>query len=105
MARWSTGCQHGFSTAFRGWKPGFERAGRKPLVVYSNRQLVTRLLKDRCELCEQTGNTVVHHIRAPADLDRPGQPQTFAGQETGRRAASGLVLSVRPPWHDRCPPG
>ena len=43
--------------------------------VYPNRQLVTRLLKGRCELCGRTGDIQVHHVRALADLNRPGQPQ------------------------------
>jgi AI2M/AI1M-like, HNH endonuclease len=43
--------------------------------VYPNRQLVTRLLQGRCELCQQTDNIQVHHVRALADLRRPGQPQ------------------------------
>ena len=43
--------------------------------VYPNRQLVTRLLTGRCELCRQTDNIQVHHVRALDDLSRPGQPQ------------------------------
>lgn len=43
--------------------------------VYPNRQLVTRLLNGRCELCKQTDNITVHHVRKLADPDRPGQPQ------------------------------
>jgi group II intron reverse transcriptase/maturase len=43
--------------------------------VYPNRQLITRLLTGRCELCQRTGSTQVHHVRALADLHRPGQPQ------------------------------
>ena len=43
--------------------------------VYPNRQLVTRLLKGRCELCGRTDGIQVHHVRALADLGQPGQPQ------------------------------
>jgi len=87
---------HGPRTRF---EARIERAGRKPLVawfggiplkrqknavltdrqhtgpVYPNRQLVTRLLKGRCELCRRTDDIFVHHVRALADLTRPGQPQ------------------------------
>jgi group II intron reverse transcriptase/maturase len=87
---------HGPRTRF---EARIERAGRKPLVawfggiplkrqknavltdrqhtgpVYPNRQLVTRLLKGRCELCGRTDDIFVHHVRALADLTRPGQPQ------------------------------
>jgi hypothetical protein len=87
---------HGLRTRF---EARVERAGRKPLVawfggiplkrqkqavltdrlhagpVYPHRQLVDRLLKGRCELCDRTDNIAVHHVRALADLNRPGQPQ------------------------------
>jgi group II intron reverse transcriptase/maturase len=87
---------HGLRTRF---EARVERAGRKPLVawfggiplkrqkqavltdrlhagpVYPHRQLVDRLLKGRCELCDRTDNIAVHHVRALADLYRPGQPQ------------------------------
>ena len=43
--------------------------------VYPNRQLVSRLLKGRCELCGRTDDIQVHHVRALADLTQPGQPQ------------------------------
>ncbi len=87
---------HGLRTRF---EASIERPGKKPLVawfggiplkrqkhavltdrqhtgpVYPNRQLVTRLLKGRCELCQRTDSITVHHVRALADLTRPGQPQ------------------------------
>jgi group II intron reverse transcriptase/maturase len=87
---------HGPRTRF---EASIEREGSKPLIawfggiplkrqknavltdrqhtgpVYPNRQLITRLLKGRCELCGQTGAIQVHHIRALADLRQPGQPQ------------------------------
>jgi group II intron reverse transcriptase/maturase len=87
---------HGLRTRF---EASTGHTGRKPLVawfggiplkrqknavltdrehtgpVYPNRQLVTRLLKGRCELCGRTDDIQVHHIRALADLSRPGQPQ------------------------------
>jgi group II intron reverse transcriptase/maturase len=87
---------YGLRTRF---EASIERPGKKPLVawfggiplkrqkhavltdrqhtgpVYPNRQLVTRLLKGRCELCQRTDSITVHHVRALADLTRPGQPQ------------------------------
>lgn len=73
-----------------------EREGRKPLVaryggiplrqqkkaVVQDRQpgratgpkeLITRLLGNRCEICERSGNVEVHHVRKLADLGRFGQ--------------------------------
>jgi hypothetical protein len=43
--------------------------------IYPNRQLVTRLLKGRCELCGRMDGIQVHHVQALADLSQPGQPQ------------------------------
>jgi hypothetical protein len=87
---------YGLRTRF---EASIERPGKKPLVawfggiplkrqknavltdrqhtgpVYPNRQLVTRLLKGRCELCQRTDSITVHHVRALADLGRPGAPQ------------------------------
>jgi group II intron reverse transcriptase/maturase len=60
--------------------------------VYPNRQLVTRLLKGRCELCGQPDNIAVHHVRALADLDRPGQPQPHWAQVMARTRRKSLVV-------------
>ena len=34
------------------------------------KELITRLLANRCEICERSGNVQVHHIRKLADLDK-----------------------------------
>jgi hypothetical protein len=104
---------HGLRTRF---EATVEREGRKPLVawfggiplrrqksavltdrqhtgpVYPNRQLVTRLLKGRCELCGQTDNIAVHHVRALADLTRPGQPQPDWAQAMAKSRRKSLVV-------------
>ena len=104
---------HGLRTRF---EAAIEREGRKSLVawfggiplkrqknavltdrqhtgpVYPNRQLVTRLLKGGCELCERTGNITVHHVRALADLDRPGQPQPEWAQVMAKIRRKSLVV-------------
>ena len=87
--------RHGLRTRFEATAG---RKGRKPLAagrgiplkrqkdavltdrqhtgpVYPNRQLITRLLTGRCELCGRTDDIQVHHVRALADLDQPGPPQ------------------------------
>jgi hypothetical protein len=38
------------------------------------KELVTRLLAGKCEMCGQTDNPQVHQVRKLADLDKPGQP-------------------------------
>ena len=71
-----------------------ERSGRKPLVarfggiplrrqkeavvtdrlpvpgIVRHKELVTRLLADRCEICANTDGIQVHHVRRLADLNR-----------------------------------
>jgi hypothetical protein len=48
---------------------------RDPVPATSRKELITRLLIGRCEMCGHTGRTAVHHIRKLADLDKPGQPE------------------------------
>lgn len=45
-------------------------------VIYPRKELVTRLLRGRCELCDQPGEMQVHHVRTLAELapPRPAQP-------------------------------
>jgi group II intron reverse transcriptase/maturase len=93
-----------------------ERNGRKPLVarfggiplrrqkdavisdrvlvpgVIRHKELVTRLLADRCELCKDTDGISVHHVRRLADLHRPGQPQPGWAQQMARRRRKTLVV-------------
>jgi len=105
---------HGPRTCF---EANVMREGRKPLVarfggiplkrqkyavltdrqytgpIYPNKQLVTRLLKGRCELCERTDNIAVHHVRALADLiNRSGQPQPASAQAMAKRRRKSLVV-------------
>jgi group II intron reverse transcriptase/maturase len=104
---------HGLRTRFEASAGG---TGRKPLVawfggiplkrqknavltdrqhtgpVYPNRQLITRLLTGRCELCKRTDNTQVHHVQALADLNRPGQPQPEWAQAMAKIRRKALVV-------------
>ena len=104
---------HGPRTRF---EASIERPGRTPLVawfggiplkrqkhavitdrqhtgpVYPHRQLVTRLLKGRCELCKRTDNIAVHHVRALADLHRPGQPQPAWAKAMAKMHRKSLVV-------------
>jgi group II intron reverse transcriptase/maturase len=94
-----------------------ERDGRKPLIarfggiplrrkrnaVLTDRipapinarrkELVSRLVAGRCELCKQTGGTVdAHHVRKLADLDRPGHPQPAWDQLMAKRRRKSLIV-------------
>ena len=46
-----------------------------PRVTYPRKEVVTRLLTRRCELCKEPGKVVVHQVRKLASLDKPGQRQ------------------------------
>jgi group II intron reverse transcriptase/maturase len=94
-----------------------ERTGRKPLtarfggiplrrkrnavltdrvpapVTVRRKELVTRLLAGRCELCKNTGTMVdVHHVRKLADLDRPGHPQPAWDQLMAKKRRKSLIV-------------
>jgi hypothetical protein len=69
-----------------------------PRVPYPRKELVTRLLKRRCELCEEPAKVVVHQVRSLASLGKPdaGQPQWAALMAKKRRK----TLVVCRPCHD-----
>jgi hypothetical protein len=94
-----------------------ERGGRKPLIArfggiplrrkrnavlidrlpapitVRRKELVTRLVAGRCELCKQTGATVdVHHVRKLADLHRPGHPQPAWDQLMAKKRRKSLIV-------------
>jgi len=93
-----------------------ERNGRKPLVarfggiplrrqkdavltgrlpvpgIIRHKELVTRLLADRCEICGSTGQVDVHQVRKLADLGKPGQPRPEWAEQMARRRRKTLVV-------------
>ncbi|MGI5292131.1 hypothetical protein ACQEVF_53760 [Nonomuraea polychroma] len=93
-----------------------ERSGRKPLVArfggiprrrnkdaaitdsvlvpgtIRHRELITRLLANRCEICKADGGISVHHVRRLADLTRPGRPQPAWAELMARRRRKTLVV-------------
>jgi len=99
-----------------------ERTGRKPLVarfggiplrrqrdavltdrlpvpgIIRHKELVTRLLADRCEICGSTGQVDVHQVRKLADLVKPGQSRPAWAELMARRRRKTLV--VCPSCHD-----
>jgi hypothetical protein len=49
---------------------------QRPILASTRRnELIHRLLAGRCEICENTVNLEVHHIRKLADLNKPGRPE------------------------------
>ena len=93
-----------------------ERSGRKPLVarfggiplrrqkdaaitdrlpvpgIIRHKELVTRLLADRCEICGHAGEVDVHQVRKLADLGKPGRPRPAWAEQMARRRRKTLVV-------------
>ena len=70
--------------------------GRDP---YPRKEIITRLLRNRCELCQHSGQVQVHHVARLADLAYPGHGQpAWARLMTAKRRKS---LVVCPPCHDQ----
>jgi group II intron reverse transcriptase/maturase len=67
-------------------------------VIHPRKELVTRLLRGRCEMCERTGEMVVHHVRRLVDLEPPGpaQPEWAVRMAKMRRK----TLVVCPSCHE-----
>jgi group II intron reverse transcriptase/maturase len=111
---------HGLRTCF---EARIDRVDRKPLVArfggiplrrkktailidrtpdqgpHPRKELITRLLTRRCELCEQhTDHAQVHHVRKLADLGKPGPGQPEWAQLMIRIRRKALVLC--PPCHE-----
>jgi len=61
-------------------------------VITRRRQLVTRLLAGRCELCGSNRTIQVHQVRKLADLKRQGQPQPEWAQLMAKRRRKTLVV-------------
>ncbi len=93
-----------------------ERSGRKPLVArfggiplkrqqkavitdripervtYPRKELPLRLLRGRCEICEQQDDVVIHHVRKLADLGQPGPSQPAWAKLMAKRRRKTLAV-------------
>jgi len=56
------------------------------------KELISRLMAGRCELCEQPAAVQIHQVRKLADLTRPGRPQPAWAQHMARRHRKTLVV-------------
>jgi group II intron reverse transcriptase/maturase len=65
---------------------------REPVPVIRRKELITRFLEGRCEICKHRQDVQVHHVRKLADLDRPGQPQPEWAMIMARRRRKTLVV-------------
>jgi len=73
---------------------------RQPVpATIRRKELISRLLQGRCEICEHAGEMQVHHVRKLANLSRPGQPQPQWAQLMTKRRRKSLVVCSD--CHDR----
>jgi group II intron reverse transcriptase/maturase len=56
------------------------------------KELITRLLAGRCELCKQPGQVEVHQVRKLADLQRPGRAQPAWDRLMAKRRRKTLIV-------------
>jgi hypothetical protein len=77
-------------------KPLVARFGGIPL---KRRKIITRLQRNRCELCQHSGQVQVHHVARLADLAYPGPGQPVWARLMAKRRRKSLV--VCPPCHDQ----
>jgi group II intron reverse transcriptase/maturase len=61
-------------------------------IVYPRKEIVTRLLKGRCELCHSADPVQVHQIRRLADLDTSGSHQPAWIQFMAKRRRKTIVV-------------
>jgi group II intron reverse transcriptase/maturase len=61
-------------------------------VAYPRKELVSRLLKRHCELCEEAGEVLVHQVRKLASLGAPGPGQPAWAAKMARMRRKTLVV-------------
>jgi group II intron reverse transcriptase/maturase len=61
-------------------------------VAYPRKELVSRLLKRRCELCEEAGTVLVHQVRKLASLGEPGPGQPAWAAKMARMRRKTLIV-------------
>jgi hypothetical protein len=62
------------------------------LTPQVRKELVTRLLRNQCEICQSTDGVQVHHVRKLADLDKAGGPHPTWTQIMIKRRRKTLVV-------------
>lgn len=74
-------------------------------TTHPRKELITRLLAGRCEVCEDTGEMQVHHVSQLADLDRegPNQPVWVTIMVKRRRKTLVVCDKCHDLIHDRTP--
>ena len=61
-------------------------------VPHPRKELIHRLLKRRCELCEEAGAVLVHQVRKLASLGEPGPGQPARAAKMARMRRKTLIV-------------
>jgi hypothetical protein len=61
-------------------------------IPYPRKEIIARLLRRRCELCEDAGKVVVHQVRKLASLGEPGSGQPPWAALMARKQRKTLVV-------------
>jgi hypothetical protein len=69
----------------------FDRVPPRPRT-YPRKELTVRLLRGRCELCEQPGPVLVHQVRSLTSLGEPGPEQPAWAALMARKRRKTLVV-------------
>ena len=67
----------------------------QPGRAVGRKELITRVLANRCEICERSGNIQVHHIRKLADLDNSTKRRGRYGRRSWQNGAASPLWSAR----------
>ena len=67
--------------------------------IHPRKEIITRLLRNTCELCQHSGQVQVHHVARLADLARSGHGQPAWARLMAKRRRKTLV--VCPSCHDQ----
>ncbi|MER6549699.1 reverse transcriptase domain-containing protein [Streptomyces sp. NPDC001250] len=60
--------------------------------VYPHKELIRRLVANRCELCERPGEVEVHHVKSLSHLQRAGEPSPVWMKLMAERRRKTLVV-------------
>ena len=67
--------------------------------VHPRKEIITRLLRNTCELCQHSGQVQVHHVARLADLACPGHGQPAWARLMAAKRRKTLVVCL--PCHDQ----
>jgi hypothetical protein len=82
--------------------PGHTPGG--PATAHSRREIVSRLLRKRCEICDRRGEVEAHHVAQMADLGTSEPRQPAWAQLMAAKQRKSLVVCVECHHHIHATP-